>query len=131
MVFGGALHAVDQLRRAGNPLFTSPPGCYLHHQGSFITDFFVKANPNLKPVEDFNFFPFPDINAQYAGGTPVAGDLFGMFRDTPQSRALMNYLTTPGGPSHLGAAGRGALPEQAGAAGDVSGPAGAPSRPRH
>jgi alpha-glucoside transport system substrate-binding protein len=24
-----------------------------------------------------------------------AGDLFGMFRDTPQSRALMSYLMTP------------------------------------
>jgi alpha-glucoside transport system substrate-binding protein len=67
----------------------------MHHQGSFITDFFVKANPNLKPIEDFNFFPFPDINSQYSGSLEVAGDLFGMFKDTPQARALMQYLTTP------------------------------------
>ena len=74
---------------------TSPPGCFLHHQGSFITDFFVKANPDLKPGDDFNFFPFPDIDPQYAGAVEVAGDLFGMFRDTPQARALMKYLATP------------------------------------
>jgi alpha-glucoside transport system substrate-binding protein len=67
----------------------------LHQQGSFITDFFVKANPSLKPVEDFNFFPFPDIAPANAGAVEVAGDLFGMFKDTPQSRALLKYLTTP------------------------------------
>jgi alpha-glucoside transport system substrate-binding protein len=76
-------------------MFTNPPNCYFHHQGSFITDFFVKANPNLKPVEDFNYFAFPDINQQYAGSVEVGGDLFGMFKDTPQARALIQYLTTP------------------------------------
>jgi alpha-glucoside transport system substrate-binding protein len=55
----------------------------------------VKANPNLKPVEDFDFFPFPDIDPRYSGTVEVAGDLFGMFRDTPQARALIQYLTTP------------------------------------
>src|SRR5581483_4111827 len=75
--------------------FTNPPQCYMHHQGSFITDFFVKANANLKPVDDFNFFPFPDINPQYSGAVEAAGDLFGMFHDTPQARALLKYLTTP------------------------------------
>lgn len=80
---------------AANPLFTTPPKAYLHHQASFITDFIVKANPNLKPVEDFNLFPFPDIDPKYAGAVEAAGDLFGMFKDTPQARALMKYLTTP------------------------------------
>jgi len=96
MVFGGrqAILATN-FQEAGNPLFSTPPRCYLHHQGSFITDFFVKANPNLKPIEDFNFFPFPDIDPRYAGAVEVGGDLFGMFRDTPQARALLKYLTTP------------------------------------
>jgi alpha-glucoside transport system substrate-binding protein len=80
---------------AGTPMFVTPPKCDLLHQASFITDFFVKANPALKPVDDFNFFPFPDINTQYTGAAEVAGDLFGMFKDTPQSRQLIQYLTTP------------------------------------
>jgi alpha-glucoside transport system substrate-binding protein len=80
---------------AGNPLFTNPPGCYLHHQLSAITDFFTKANPSLQPGQDFSYFPFPDINAQYSGSLEAAGDLFGMFKDTPQARQLIEYLTTP------------------------------------
>jgi alpha-glucoside transport system substrate-binding protein len=80
---------------SGNPLFSNPPKCFLHHQASFITDFFVKANPSIKSGEDFNFFMTPDIDTKYAGAVTGAGDLFGMFKDTPQARALMNYLTTP------------------------------------
>jgi alpha-glucoside transport system substrate-binding protein len=57
MVYGGrATMLSTNFGEAGNPLFSSPPRCYLHHQGSFITDFFVKANPNLKPGADFNFY---------------------------------------------------------------------------
>ncbi len=76
-------------------LFTDPPGCYLHRQASFITDFIVQAHPEVKPGVDLLFFPFPPVDP--AKGNPVltAGDLFGMFRDTPQSRALIKYLTTP------------------------------------
>jgi alpha-glucoside transport system substrate-binding protein len=96
MVYGGSKAVLSTaFGDAGNPLFTNPPGCYMHHQASFITDFFVKANPNLKPVDDFNFFPFPDINPQYTGAEEVAGDLFGMLKDSPESRDLIKYLTTP------------------------------------
>jgi alpha-glucoside transport system substrate-binding protein len=96
MVFGGRQSMLaTNFGDAGNPLFTSPPGCYLHHQLSAITDFFTKNNPNVKPGEDFNYFPFPDINQQYSGSLEAAGDLFGMFKDTPQARALIQYLTTP------------------------------------
>ncbi len=95
-VYGGpATELTLAFGNAGDQLFKTPPGCYLHHQASFITDFFVKNNPGVKPVDDFDFFGFPDINAQHAGSAEVAGDLFGMFNDTPQSRALIKYLTTP------------------------------------
>jgi alpha-glucoside transport system substrate-binding protein len=43
---------------------------------------------------DYNFFPFPDIDAKYAGAVEGAGDLFGMFNDTPAARSLMKYLVT-------------------------------------
>ncbi|MBM2811464.1 MAG: extracellular solute-binding protein family 1, partial [Chloroflexi bacterium] len=96
MVFGGrqAMLATN-FGESGNPMFSSPPRCYLHHQASFITSFFVEGNPGLKPVEDFNFFSFPDMDQRYVGSIEGAGDLFGMFRDTPQARALMQYLVTP------------------------------------
>jgi alpha-glucoside transport system substrate-binding protein len=95
MTYGGKASVLStNFGDAGNPMFTSPPGCYMHHQGSFITDFFVKAKPDLKPVTDFTFFPFPDINTQYTGAVEAAGDLFGMFKDTPEARDLIKYLTT-------------------------------------
>ncbi|MEA2640884.1 MAG: alpha-glucoside transport system substrate-binding protein [Chloroflexota bacterium] len=96
MSFGGRQYMLaTNFGNAGDPLFSNPPGCYLHHQGSFITSFFTNDTPGLKPVDDFNFFPFPDIDPKYTGAVEAAGDLFGMFKDTPQAWALIKYLTTP------------------------------------
>lgn len=96
MVNGGPVSVLTlNFGNGGDQLFTDPPGCYLHHQATFITDFFVKNNPQVKPVEDFNFFIFPDINPQYAGTYEVAGDSFSVYKDTPQARAFIKYLTSP------------------------------------
>jgi len=76
----------------GNQLFTDPAGCLFHHQASFITDFFKKQG-GAKDGQ-YDFFRMPDINPAFAGATTGAGDLFGMFNDTPQARALMAYLVT-------------------------------------
>lgn len=77
---------------AGDPLFTNPPGCEFLHQASFITG--LGAFKTKKAGTDYNFFPFPDINAQYAGAIEGAGDLFGMFHDTEEAKSLMKYLVT-------------------------------------
>ena len=79
----------------GDQMFKTPPGCFLHHQATFMTDFFVKNTPGIKPVADFNFFAFPDINPQYSGIPEVAGDSLSMYKDTPQARAFIKYLTSP------------------------------------
>jgi len=92
--YGGSDYIVTtNFGKAANPMFADPPGCLLHHQASFITSFF-EDEANAKP-EDYNFFPFPDINPSFAGGVTGGGDLFGMFNDTPQARSLMQYLLTP------------------------------------
>ncbi|MGH2586157.1 MAG: carbohydrate ABC transporter substrate-binding protein, partial [Dehalococcoidia bacterium] len=94
MVYGGRQAVLaTNFQETGAPLFTNPPGCYMVHQGSFFVDFLSEGG--RKPGESFNFFPFPEIDAKYAGSLEVAGDLFGMFKDTPQARALIQYLTTP------------------------------------
>jgi alpha-glucoside transport system substrate-binding protein len=106
MVNGGPTTVLTlNFGNGGDALFTNPPGCYLHHQATFITDFFVKNNPAIKPVTDFNFFAFPDINPAYSGSEEVVGDSFAMYKDTPQGRALIKYLTSPEAQSiwvHLG-----------------------------
>ncbi len=94
-VYGGPSYVVaTAFGDVGTPMFANPPKCYMLNQASFITSFFTSASPSLQPVTDFNFFPLPDINSQYAGAHVVAGDSFAMFKDTPQARQLMQYLTT-------------------------------------
>ena len=96
MVYGGKQYMLaTNFGSAADPVFSSPPKAYLHHQSSFITTNIKKDFPSLKPVTDFNFFPFPDIATQYSGAVQGSGDLFGMFKNTPQASALIKYLTTP------------------------------------
>jgi len=87
--------AATDFRKSGDGLFTSPPQCLFHHQASFITSFFTTDNPALVAGTDYNFFLMPDINPAFAGAVTGGGDLLGMFHDTPQAKALMQYLITP------------------------------------
>jgi alpha-glucoside transport system substrate-binding protein len=92
---GGATYVLStNFGDAGEPLFTDPPGCLFHHQASFITGFFDGYPQSPQAGTDYDFFAMPDINPEYAGAHFGAGDLFGMFNDTPQARALMQYLVT-------------------------------------
>ncbi len=95
-IYGGKQYMLStNFGEAAQPMFTSPPKCYMHNQGSFITDFFAKYSTTPKPIEDYKFFGLPDVNPKYAGAHVVAGDLFGMFKDTDPARQLIKYLTTP------------------------------------
>jgi alpha-glucoside transport system substrate-binding protein len=76
-------------------MFQTPPKCYMHNQASFITSFFDAYSTAPKAGTDYNFFDLPPVSSQNAGDHVVAGDLFGMFKNTPQARALMKYITTP------------------------------------
>ncbi|HEU5204515.1 MAG TPA: ABC transporter substrate-binding protein [Candidatus Limnocylindrales bacterium] len=91
--YGGSNYIVTtNFGKAANPMFADPPGCLLHHQASFITDFF--KNEAGAQDGDFDFFVMPDINPEFSGAITTAGDLFGMFNDTPQAQSLINYLLT-------------------------------------
>lgn len=95
MVRGGAQGVLaTNFGESPYPMFREQPGCYLHRQASFITSFIQDQFPDLVSGEDYDFFPFPPIDPEEGSPLLVAGDLFGMFNDTPQSRALMNYLVT-------------------------------------
>ena len=99
-VFQGANGALNtQFGNGGDCLFTDPPGCFLHHQASFMagpTGFFeVNFPPDSDTPavsgETYDFFPMPPM--EFSGITTSA-DLFGMFNDTPQAASLMRYLVT-------------------------------------
>jgi alpha-glucoside transport system substrate-binding protein len=76
----------------GDALFKAPPGCLFHHQASFITG--LGEFKTAAAGTDYDFVPFPDIDPAYAGSVEGAGDLFGLFHDTPAARSLMAYLVT-------------------------------------
>jgi alpha-glucoside transport system substrate-binding protein len=86
----------------GQALFTTPPGCYLDHEGSFITGFYdqdglgsANSGRHPRPGTGYDFIPFPPLTSGDQNNIEVAGDLLGMFHDTPAARAFIAYLTTP------------------------------------
>lgn len=109
MIYGGKQYVLStNFGQAAAPLFMDPPRAYFHMQASFIQSFIKEQFPDLQPGEDFNFFGFPIIKTQYADAVEAAGDLVGMFNDTPQARAFIRYLTTPEAQSYW-TSGTGAL----------------------
>jgi alpha-glucoside transport system substrate-binding protein len=76
---------------APNGLFGDDPSCYLHRQANFIASFFPE---DVELGTDVDIFPLPEIDPEYGVPVLVAGDVFAMFNDTPEARALMEYLTT-------------------------------------
>jgi alpha-glucoside transport system substrate-binding protein len=95
MVYGGQQFVLStNFGEAPFPMFDDPPKCYMHRQASFITSFITEQFPDVVAGEDYDFFQFPPIDPLQGEPLLVAGDLFGMFNDTPQARALINYLVT-------------------------------------
>lgn len=74
-----------------NLLFENPPGCYLHRQATFITSFFPE---NVVVGKDVDVFPLPGIKKEFGLPLLVAGEIVAVLNDTPEVRALMEYLTT-------------------------------------
>jgi ABC-type glycerol-3-phosphate transport system substrate-binding protein len=95
-VFQGADGAINtQFGNGGDCLFTDPPGCFLHHQASFMAGeagFFQTNFPDVAVSgETYDFFSMPPIEFD---GITTSADLIGMFNDTPQAASLMRYLVT-------------------------------------
>jgi alpha-glucoside transport system substrate-binding protein len=76
---------------APKPMFEDPPQCWFNRQGNFVTTFFPEEAVS---GVDYDFFYFPPINEAY--GKPVlgAGDIYGVFNDRPEVRAVIQYFST-------------------------------------
>jgi len=74
---------------AAKPLFDNPPSCYLHKQGNFIISFF----PETVKEGDYDFFYLPPIDPQYGKPYEVSGDIYGIFNDRPEVRAVEDFFS--------------------------------------
>ncbi len=92
-VYGGRTAIVStSFGDAPAPMFAVPPKCWLHRQGSFIPSFFPQ-DKNLKPGVDFDFFYLPGIDSQYGKPVLAGGDIWSMFNDRPETRAVMQWFS--------------------------------------
>ncbi|MBV9688343.1 MAG: carbohydrate ABC transporter substrate-binding protein [Ktedonobacteraceae bacterium] len=74
--------------------FTSPPKAYMYYLGDFTAGFITSQFQTLKAGRDFNFFPFPTINAQYKGAITGGADIVVAMKDNDGSRQFMQFLAT-------------------------------------
>jgi alpha-glucoside transport system substrate-binding protein len=90
-VYGGRKSIVTtSFGDAVKPLFTNPPKAWLHRQAGFITSFF----PQGLTQDDFDWFPLPPIDEKYGQPALISGDIYAMFNDRPEVRAVMQFFTT-------------------------------------
>ena len=75
-------------------LYTTPPGAYMNYLGGFAQGFIKKQYPNLRPGEDYAFFPFPSIDPGHAGAVTGGADLIVLTKDTPGARSFIQYLSS-------------------------------------
>jgi len=90
---GSAAVASTDFRDAPQPLFSVPPGCFMHRQASFISSFFPEGT-ELGVDADFFYFPsFESLDL----GNPVlgAGTLFAITSDSEPARVFIEFLKTP------------------------------------
>jgi alpha-glucoside transport system substrate-binding protein len=92
-VLGGSQGIFTTTDASGTyPLYTDPPAAYMYYLASFAQAFIASRDPNLHPGADYNFFPFPTINPDYAGTVTIGADVVVMVNDTPAARSFMTYL---------------------------------------
>ena len=65
----------------------------LYYEGGFVGGIATgEVNPNLKPVQDLDFFPFPAIAEEHADAVLGAGDMVVAFENNDGVRQLIDYL---------------------------------------
>ena len=103
-VYGGttAINA-NFVGDAQNPMFAEGgPECFFHKQASWIYTFWpgydADTDPptvEFEPGVDSSFFYVPPIDDAYGRPALGAGDMFMMFNDRDEVRAVIEFLATP------------------------------------
>lgn len=98
-VLGGPEQALATRFSEGSlPLFSDPPEAFMHYLGAFnsgfITDPSLGFPEGLEPGEDFDFFPFPTIDEEFAGGVTGDGNIAVMFNSDETTCSFMEHVAS-------------------------------------
>ncbi len=95
-VDGGITAALaTQYGESVRKVFSTTPSSLMVSEGGFAGATAMQdVNTNLKEGVTIDFFPFPSIDPKY--GDPVTGgaDFACLFRDSPEARTFIHYLST-------------------------------------
>ena len=74
--------------------YDNPPKAYMFYLGDFAAGFITAQFKSINPGTDFNFFPFPTINPQYAGAVTGGTNMLFAMQDNDGTRQYMEYLAS-------------------------------------
>jgi alpha-glucoside transport system substrate-binding protein len=74
--------------------FNNPPDAYMYYLGDFTESFITTQFKGAVAGTDFDFFPFPTINSQYAGALTGGADVVVALTNNSAVKQLVQYLAT-------------------------------------
>jgi alpha-glucoside transport system substrate-binding protein len=77
-------------------VFSKNPVAEMYMEGGFVGGIALgEVNPDLRPGEDIDFFPWPEINAEHGSPLVGGGDIAAAFVNDSDAAELIRYLSTP------------------------------------
>jgi alpha-glucoside transport system substrate-binding protein len=77
-------------------VFSKNPVAEMYMEGGFVGGIALgDVNPDLKPGEDIDFFPWPTINEEHGNPLVGGGDVASAFVNNEDNKQLIEYLSTP------------------------------------
>ena len=84
-------------------VFGTSPKAQLYFEGGFVGGIATgQVNPALKPGKTIGDFPWPTIKASLDHPVVGAADFAAAFKDTPEVRQFLKYISTGAAGAHLG-----------------------------
>ncbi len=98
-VLGGTGQALATTFSEGSlPLFSDPPEAFMHYLGSFNSGFITDPEQGfpegLVPGEDFDFFTFPTIDPDFAGGVTGDANVMMLFNSDEVTCSFVEWMAS-------------------------------------
>lgn len=113
-VYGGQTTiALTDVPLASTYLFTDPPNCWLHMQGSFVTNF-LQEEVRADLDNQLGVFIMPPINPDVPPALEIGGDVFVVLKDhdRPEVRKFIEFLGSVESTTSWAAAGGALFPHR-------------------